>query len=125
MFSMPFFAIQYPILFHAAKAPGEIEFSVPAGRVRHAAFLELGQPDLAGAADRLAAEGASRIIVIPYFLTLRTHLQRDLPKRAGNSALKHTQLELEARAPLDRHPALLQVLRGRANESLARTTKPV
>ena len=45
-----------------------------------AAFLELAEPDLNGAVDRLVARGATRVVVIPYFLTLGTHLQRDLPR---------------------------------------------
>ena len=45
-----------------------------------AAFLEQGQPDLAEAVRRLAAAGATRILVTPYFLTLGLHLQRDLPR---------------------------------------------
>jgi sirohydrochlorin ferrochelatase len=89
------------------------------------AFLELGQPDLDGAIDRLAASGASRIIVLPYFLTLGTHLQRDLPKLVQDSARKHPGVEVEAAPPLDGHPALLDVLLARASEALARTPKPV
>ena len=89
------------------------------------AFLELGQPDLDGAIDRLAASGASRIIVLPYFLTLGTHLQRDLPKLVQHSARKHPGVEVEAAPPLDGHPALLDVLLARASEALARTPKPV
>src|SRR6476660_5508050 len=38
-----------------------------------AAFLELGDPDLEGAAARLADAGVDSIAVIPYFLTLGLH----------------------------------------------------
>ncbi len=51
--------------------------------VVEAAFLELGQPDLSGATALLIARGARRIVVIPYFLTLGTHMQRDLPRLAA------------------------------------------
>ena len=44
-----------------------------------AAFLEGGQPDLPGALEALAKD-VSRVVVVPYFLTLGLHLQRDLPK---------------------------------------------
>ena len=90
-----------------------------------AAFLELGKPDLAGAVDTLVLAGISRIIVIPYFLTLGTHLQRDLPRLVRDSARKHVTLEMEVTPPLDGHPALLQVLLDRANEALAKTIKAV
>jgi len=103
----------------AKKMAGSGGFSV------EPAFLELGKPDLAGAIDRLAARGAARIIVLPYFLTLGTHLQRDLPKLVRDSASRHPGVEVEAAAPLDGHPALLEVLLDRAHEALARTFKAV
>jgi len=83
------------------------------------AFLELGTPDLAGAAQRLRHKGASRIIVIPYFLTLGTHLQRDLPKLAQDAARSlGADIEIELTAPLDGHPALLEALLDRASQAL-------
>src|SRR5439155_22721967 len=52
-----------------------------AGSLQHveAAFLELGEPNLEEAVAKLAASGVERIIVVPYFLTLGIHLERDLP----------------------------------------------
>jgi sirohydrochlorin ferrochelatase len=85
-----------------------------------AAFLELGQPDLDGAAVLLANRGASRIIVIPYFLTLGTHLQRDLPRLVKQAAAKlGGGISVEVTAPLDGHPALLDVLLDRVQQALA------
>ncbi len=83
------------------------------------AFLELGQPDLAGAAARLLARGATRIVVIPYFLTLGTHLQRDLPRLAQDVARQNGNIEVQVTLPLDGHPALLEVLLDRASEAEA------
>ncbi len=83
-----------------------------------AAFLELGEPDLAGAAARLAARGVSRIVVIPYFLTLGTHLQRDLPRLVARAGATLRDVQIEATAPLDGHPALLDALLDRAQEAL-------
>ncbi len=48
-----------------------------------AAFLELGRPSLEEAADLLVARGVRQIVVIPYFLTPGTHLERDLPSWCG------------------------------------------
>jgi sirohydrochlorin ferrochelatase len=84
-----------------------------------AAFLELGQPDLAGAAARLVADGATQIIVIPYFLTLGTHMQRDLPRLAQEAVRQNGGVEIQVTSPLDGHPALLEALLDRANEALA------
>lgn len=79
-----------------------------------AAFLELGQPDLEGAVLRLADKGIRSIRVIPYFLTLGLHLERDLPRIAQEISNKYKDLEVELTAPLDGHPALVQVLLDRA-----------
>lgn len=83
------------------------------------AFLELGEPDLAGAAERLLSRGASRIIVIPYFLTLGTHLQRDLPRLVENISRTHQNIEIKVTSPLDGHPALVDALLDRASEAQA------
>ena len=84
-----------------------------------AAFLELGQPDLAGATERLITRGATRVIVIPYFLTLGTHLHRDLPRLVEAISRQHQNIEMQVTAPLDGHPALVEALLDRASQALA------
>ena len=93
----------------------------PRGPYEHveAAFLELGQPDLATAVARMAAAGLRRIVVIPYFLTLGLHLERDLPRLAREAAAQFPAIDLVMTPPLDGHPALTQILLDRARESLA------
>jgi len=82
-----------------------------------AAFLEQGKPDLGEAVARLAARGASRILVVPYFLTLGLHLQRDLPRIVADIARIQTGVEIRVTPPLDGHPAMAQALIERARES--------
>lgn len=96
------------------------QMAASGNHVVEAAFLELGKPDLAAAAADLAARGVSRIVVIPYFLTLGTHLQRDLPRLVQAAAAKlGGNTEVQMTSPLDGHPALLEALLDRANEALA------
>jgi sirohydrochlorin ferrochelatase len=83
-----------------------------------AAFLELGQPDLAGATALLIGRRVKRIVVIPYFLTLGTHMQRDLPRLAQAASRAHGNIEIQITSPLDGHPALVQALLDRAAEAL-------
>jgi len=78
------------------------------------AFLESGQPDLRGAVDRLASRGVAHVIVIPYFLTLGMHLQRDLPRLVEELRAVHPGMRIEVTPPLDGHPALIDALMGRA-----------
>ncbi len=82
-----------------------------------AAFLEGGKPDLAGAVEILAGCGLTRIVVIPYFLTLGLHLQRDLPNLVEQIRGTHPEIEIEVTAPLDGHPAMVDALVARARES--------
>jgi sirohydrochlorin ferrochelatase len=83
-----------------------------------AAFLDLAPPDLGEAIRRLVSQGASRVLVIPYFLTLGTHLQRDLPRIVSEAAGGHRDVEILVTAPLDGHQTLSQILVDRAREVL-------
>jgi len=74
------------------------------------AFLELGHPDLAGAAANLASQGVARIVIIPYFLTLGLHLERDLPALVEGLRAAHPGTEFQVTPPLEGHPGLLPVL---------------
>lgn len=87
-----------------------------AGNFPHveAAFLELGQPSLDGAVTILLSKGVTRVLVIPYFLTLGMHLERDLPRLIDATAQAHPGLAISVTPPLDGHPALLQALLDRA-----------
>ncbi len=82
------------------------------------AFLELAQPDLAAAAERLIARGATRIVVLPYFLTLGIHLRRDLPRLVEKIRAPYPDVEFVIAPPLDGHPALGAILLDRAREAL-------
>ena len=84
-----------------------------------AAFLEGGKPDLAEAVDALAAR-VSRIVVVPYFLTLGLHLQRDLPRLVEETRRAHPEVAIEVTPPLDGHPAMAEALLDRAREADAR-----
>src|SRR5262245_5836896 len=53
------------------------------------AFLEGGRPNLADAVARVADCGAERVVVVPYFLTLGLHLQRDLPRIVDDIRRRH------------------------------------
>ena len=81
------------------------------------AFLE-AQPGLAEVVARLAEAGATRILVVPYFLTLGIHLQRDLPALVEQLAHIHADVEIRITPPLDGHPALVEALVHRAKSAV-------
>ncbi|HEV2416749.1 MAG TPA: CbiX/SirB N-terminal domain-containing protein [Terriglobia bacterium] len=71
-----------------------------------AAFLELGQPDLKGAIAEAVEAGFQRIIVVPYFLTLGVHLQRDLPELLARENEAHPGVQIIVSESLEGHPAM-------------------
>ena len=116
----------YIVFAHGSRveSANEAVRSVAAGLARaggfqyvEAAFLELGRPDLEGAVDRLAKTGATRIIVLPYFLTLGLHMERDLPRLVQAINNKYNSLKIIVTAPLDGHPGLVDVLLDRARQA--------
>ena len=80
------------------------------------AFLEAA-PLLEEAVQKLAAAGADEILVLPYFLTLGIHLQRDLPGLVADLAHRFN-VPIRVADPLDGHPELSGILVDRAREVL-------
>lgn len=78
------------------------------------AFLEGGNPDLRGAVEMLSAKGVEDIVIIPYFLTLGLHLQRDLPRLIKEVESAHPGLKIGVTPPLDGHPAMIDAMLDRA-----------
>lgn len=88
------------------------------GRPVQAAFLDCGHPGLSGAIRDAVESGASRIVIIPYFLTLGLHLQRDLPALVQAAQQTHPGVRIDVTPPLDGHPALASILLDRASTAL-------
>ena len=77
------------------------------------AFLE-ARPYLSDAVRGLTASGAQEILVLPYFLTLGIHLQRDLPKLVDDLSREYS-VPIRVAEPLDGHPELSRILVDRVN----------
>ncbi|HVW09601.1 MAG TPA: CbiX/SirB N-terminal domain-containing protein [Bryobacteraceae bacterium] len=81
------------------------------------AFLEC-PPRLEDAVRELVSRGAREVLVLPYFLTLGIHLQRDLPVLVDDLAAKY-RVAIRVSPPLDGHAGLEKILVDRANEALS------
>ncbi|HEV3258198.1 MAG TPA: CbiX/SirB N-terminal domain-containing protein [Gemmataceae bacterium] len=83
-----------------------------------ASFLELADPGIEqGAADCVAA-GATRVVLLPYFLSAGIHVRRDLTAIRGALAEKFPRATFHLAEPLGRHPLLLDVVADRARQAI-------
>ena len=88
------------------------------GYVVRVGFLEPARPTLEDAVASLAESGVTRVLIVPYFLTLGLHLQRDLPRIVAGLAKAHPGIEIRSTPPLDGHQALVRILLDRAGDAL-------
>lgn len=58
------------------------------------AFLEFMRPTLDEVVDRLAAEGARRIAVVPMFIAQGGHLKSDVPNLVAAARRRHPDCEI-------------------------------
>ena len=83
-----------------------------------AAFLEINAPSIPEGIDAHAAVGAERIILLPYFLHLGNHVQKDLPQFMEEGRLRHPGVEITLGEHLGFHPKLVEIVEERLTESL-------
>lgn len=84
----------------------------PDALVRHA-HLGHAEPDVPTTLAACAAEGATHVTVVPYFLAAGRHVTEDIPRLAAEAAAAHG-LTIEVRPPLGPHPLLAQLVLQRA-----------
>ena len=82
-----------------------------------ASFLELAEPDIEEGGCRCVAQGAARVVLVPYFLSAGTHVRRDLSEARARLAERFPAVEFRLAEPLGRHPLLLDVVSDRAREA--------
>lgn len=108
------------ILFaHGARDPRwSAPFEAVAGRLRQQhpdtevrlAFLELMQPDLAGAGADLAAAGCHRVGVLPMVLGAGGHVRKDLPVLVDALRRDHPAVEWVLHPLLGEQPAMIDAM---------------
>ncbi|HEY1785175.1 MAG TPA: CbiX/SirB N-terminal domain-containing protein [Pirellulales bacterium] len=72
-------------------------------------FLELAEPSIAVAVDRLAAAGVSRIRAMPLMLFSAGHVKRDIPDALAQAMAQHPGVEIEFCQPLGCHEAIVEL----------------
>jgi sirohydrochlorin cobaltochelatase len=71
------------------------------------AYLEIMQPDLAGAADQLIAVGCRSLRIVPVFLGQGGHVREDLPAIVATLAARHPAVAITLVTAVGEHDAVL------------------
>jgi len=58
------------------------------------AFLEFARPDIGGGIDDCVKMGAKEITVVPYFLSLGAHVERDIPGALDIASARYPEIKL-------------------------------
>jgi sirohydrochlorin cobaltochelatase len=74
------------------------------------AYLELCEPDLHQAADRLVATGARHVRVLPLFFGMGKHAREDLPRLMQELVHAHPQVRFELLPTAGEDPRLTALL---------------
>jgi sirohydrochlorin ferrochelatase len=82
------------------------------------AFLEINQPDIPAGLTACRASGASRIVVMPYFLHLGNHVRQDLPRLIGEWQQVHPGLEVAISPPLGYGPQITRLVEERIRQAI-------
>ena len=83
-----------------------------------AAFLEINTPSIPEGIDICVAKGAKRIILLPYFLHLGNHVQRDLPGYVKKSRRLYPDVVISLSSHLGFHQKLVEIADERLFEAL-------
>jgi sirohydrochlorin ferrochelatase len=89
-----------------------------------ACFLELAEPNIPTAGERCVARGATRVLMVPYFLSAGVHLRRDLTAARDELSARFPTVEFRLGSPLGPHPLIDQLVDVRIGE-LGGPTTPV
>jgi sirohydrochlorin ferrochelatase len=71
------------------------ENAEPAFGLVASAFLEISSPQMDSAITDLAEEGATSIVVFPYFLAAGTHVANDIPRIVEEEKKTHPKINFE------------------------------
>ena len=86
-------------------------------RIVEVGFLECNAPAIPQAIDTCVAQGAERVIAVPYFLHPGNHVAGDLPMLLAEAQARHPQVEFLMGDFLGADPLIADVIRDRVAEA--------
>lgn len=85
-----------------------------AGVPVYCAHMELSKPSIEDAFQQAVQNGATHVVVVPFFLAPGKHVLTDIPRLVGEAADKHGDITFDIRQPIGTHPAIADVVIERA-----------
>ncbi|HJV64543.1 MAG TPA: CbiX/SirB N-terminal domain-containing protein [Geomonas sp.] len=82
------------------------------------AFREQHLPNIQQGVDSCVAQGATRILLVPYFLYMGAHVLEDLPEELAEAKKRHPGVEMVLGKHLGVHNKLAEIVVERIAESL-------
>ncbi|XP_062223477.1 sirohydrochlorin ferrochelatase, chloroplastic-like [Phragmites australis] len=77
------------------------------------AHMELAEPTIKDAFGKCLQQGASRVVVSPYFLSPGRHWKQDIPALAAEASKKHSNIPYIVTAPLGLHELMVDIMNDR------------
>ena len=82
------------------------------------AHMELAEPSISTAFTQCVAQGAGRIVVIPYFLGPGKHWDSDIPRLTAAAAAQHNGTRFQIAQPIGTHALMQDIIAARLAECL-------
>lgn len=82
-------------------------------RIVEPAHMELAEPTIKDAFGKCVQQGASRVIVSPYFLSPGRHWKQDIPALAAEASKEHSNIPYIVTAPLGLHELMVDIMNDR------------
>lgn len=83
------------------------------------AFRENHSPNIQEGIDTCVAQGAQRILLVPYFLYMGAHVREDLPREMEQARQRHPGVEMAMGRHLGVHKRLAKLVIDRIEETFS------
>jgi sirohydrochlorin ferrochelatase len=81
------------------------------------AHLEIAEPDIAEGIDACVKQGATQIVVHPYFLGPGRHTTEDIPAQVERAGKTHPNVRIRISEALGGHAALIDAILDRVGDA--------
>lgn len=80
-------------------------------------YLELAEPSIPDGGARCVKQGATDVVMLPYFLSPGVHVQEDMAEARAELTERFPGVTFRLAGHLGRHPLLLDIVEQRAAEA--------